>query len=1068
MQSIKASFISGNNTLYVDSQNALYITGDNSFSKATTSTTDSILNTPCALNIKLDSDEQVSKFKSFPRNICIYTTRGRLIELCSRNTSTYPSNKMQSPVEMKTSKKADTRSNSELINIPFVAPGTIDSESNTKKSKAKKKYSKNESKKYSKNESESESEDEVISIASDHEDLLSDDYVSESEGEDTPRRAPRRRLMKKRVEKAEDESSDDDEMPSDSDSDSELSSDEEPKRRAVPKKVAVKKAAASRVIPSAKKWNALMNDAFDRLSHQDQEIYLTTAKERIQQAIHANEKWTRNSDLLADVLSQIERGAGVNATKTDIPDTTTTTTSTVKNSTAKQIPVVKPLSVAECLIAKDLMQRDTISSMAFKAEHSCFTFLITEGVKSIMFGADEIVYQIGNSLFVESFNYNPKFEIKGMNYYCLVPLRTCCERNHVREICLPFPSLGKCQFIRNFVYLQTASQQHHIIKPINGGTQVLCASFTADFTVNPNNLRWSNLENTFHLRHEGTIYRYLRTQRVLEPFMKSTVSNMFSAGFYSDELCVVDDTGFMCGGGLHKLRDYDVSFKNMTGLVLFSHDGSTQCMDMRTFGNNCAVLVLCDSKEQKPKKNKKVSKGSFERIKSSHKTLFLETNGLKWWGLISPWCFGFIEKGELYILANKSYTWSSDLSRKISDFKTIIYMKFPIGVSDTDIKSVVFNGGVMITTAYGIYTAFSFNEFRFEFTPFNDSIKPPSNKTSYIVPPEMVEKELIVNQGSSISGTKSFTVQLHNTFLPILIACAEMWSVHTDLQASNEAYSKSVSSGGGVQRTFLDRALREFRETYFVLYNHLVEFKYECIKDLSDIQLYILGRMIVLAFNNCKSHLPIRLPIILIAAIKRSHPTIQELEYFAYKEDPNAYISLKKMTLEEMQQNSIASYHDGLKSITKLDTCTTVENHSDLYCRVRKIADGFLKHSNVHNLFNMNLPTLDNYLSGNYRINVEELIQKLHLSDGPKKQRFADILRKMSDEKLAILLANWSGSSVFVPKNDYNVSFTLSGKHFVSFTTCSQEMNLHPNVFSNYNDDEIINILSAECRDSRG
>lgn len=143
--------------------------------------------------------------------------------------------------------------------------------------------------------------------------------------------------------------------------------------------------------------------------------------------------------------------------------------------------------------------------------------------------------------------------------------------------------------------------------------------------------------------------------------------------------------------------------------------------------------------------------------------------------------------------------------------------------------------------------------------------------------------------------------------------------------------------------------------------------------------------------------------------------------------------------------------------------------------RISKLlAIGFKHYSGIKNIDRMNFPTLDYYLSGDYSVDRNRLIKNLVIKNNISsdtsddvseyKNIFVDIIKSLPEDKLMILLKNWSGTSVVEKSCLYKVTIESkkrSTNEDVYFATCDTNIILSAKFLKKYDSELLIDILTT-------
>ena len=241
-----------------------------------------------------------------------------------------------------------------------------------------------------------------------------------------------------------------------------------------------------------------------------------------------------------------------------------------------------------------------------------------------------------------------------------------------------------------------------------------------------------------------------------------------------------------------------------------------------------------------------------------------------------------------------------------------------------------------------------------------------------------------------------------------------------------------ISYGDGPKREFLETAVMEFFETCLIQNNVCTYFNMDMITSFTSDELYCIGLMLHTIICHSKNHLPFRLPILLLKAVKGRKLKKIELEYFAQNEDPEIFNNARQFSDDpdgfKSLDSDFATYEDLLYDICG---CKNMKKSSEINS---DIAKGIIAYSEIKNLDIMNYPTLDYYFSGNYTINRLTLLKNLKIMR-TYKETITHIIKTLPEKKLYVLLRNWSGTSVV--KKSFVYEIVVEKKSDLYFATCS-------------------------------
>lgn len=276
-----------------------------------------------------------------------------------------------------------------------------------------------------------------------------------------------------------------------------------------------------------------------------------------------------------------------------------------------------------------------------------------------------------------------------------------------------------------------------------------------------------------------------------------------------------------------------------------------------------------------------------------------------------------------------------------------------------------------------------------------------------------------------------------------LALLAEMFGIYNKYDISIDRKGQTVSHGPGVKKVFVQDALSQFSSTYFTQHNACTSIDLAAVDSLTAPQLFAYGRMLHLAIAMTKHQLSIRLPVILLAAVLGRELTIPELEYIVTKETPESFESIQAYSLDPqgLADCGYDTYRECLEhTVHYYGTHTDTASQQRLKEISRVIAAGIVSITPIKNRKLMNLPTLDYYMSGDYcidRSRLKDLITCYESASIEYKDLIIEIIDTLTEEQLAILLKNWTGTSVA-----QNRSYLVSTSENIDFTTCSSTLRL--------------------------
>lgn len=307
-------------------------------------------------------------------------------------------------------------------------------------------------------------------------------------------------------------------------------------------------------------------------------------------------------------------------------------------------------------------------------------------------------------------------------------------------------------------------------------------------------------------------------------------------------------------------------------------------------------------------------------------------------------------------------------------------------------------------------------------------------------PFRVAEVDSLLIRRPSLSSSSSISIKIETCAdkLERLASITEMFGSSIDMSVSYVRESRRVSYGEGIKRVFIQDAIAQFASTYLIKHNACTEFNLTAFECITAHQLHLYGRVLHFAMASTRSSLPLRMPIAFIVALKGSEPTIEELEYFVQKETPEAFERMReyRFRVEGLADCGYASYRECLQACVFHNSGTpAINNRVRSICQ--RIRDGFTSHMSIQNHEAMNLPTLDCYLSGDYSIDRDLLSGRIH-GDSTLCEFMRQHIMTMPENKLAILLKNWTGTAILIDTR-YKLDYRLKGIHFA---TCSSTLSI--------------------------
>ena len=768
-------------------------------------------------------------------------------------------------------------------------------------------------------------------------------------------------------------------------------------------------------------WKALTQTMYDALPSKDKHIYLESAKVRLQQDIQDMKPWTSNEDIVSLVLEQISKPVEHSESE-DEDDSDNETFGTLIPS----VPIeynTKPIATSISEITSPEIQPFEYSSQPHFV--SLLRPILYSNVKSVVFGLHANFYQINDKIILEVFDFIDSDENSG--HYADMPLKLYNQFDNCYEICPPFIN-PYWIFKQDFIYHYDHGT-HHVLIPHFEDFPFCWIFFQCDFEINPDSIYWSSTLKTIYVVHQDIIWMYNLLTKRLEPLLSCQIQHFFTRGHHSSHLILSDSANIY----VHGIWHYIQGTNSDPNVDLHSHICSKMIdIHHHDAGNHNAIIIFDDP--------------SMPRLHYSPDILCLNISGLKYYGSLMNHYTIYIEGSDLHIIAE----YDEDLIRKSRDYTQYDYnmsYKIELPFLESEILNCEINDSLAIQTATNYYYICSHDKFEIH------RINLHSTLCLRTKPLQLINRCKRLDLGSSssnINNSGNLTLNLDER------APMKMLDFVRNRHASSYVYASALSSagetyGGGGKRILFDYTLRKFADMFFIKYNFVSSLQIPQLKSKSCADLNNMGKMLAFAYYNT-GKLPIRIPLIIQAAIQRRHPTRLALEFFAQLEDPETYRNLSCMrdSPDALKKSGFNSYEDGLRFICKYDSSVESERFQ-AHEIARKIADGFIDNCIINNSYQMNLPTLDWCFSGDSIIDIKAFMANVvfHGPTPEQKAALTNCICSLSQQEFRNLLANWCGCSYVLSAHHYRIlKFSKTSDRILQFSTCSLEMIVYEGFFS--------------------
>ena len=643
-------------------------------------------------------------------------------------------------------------------------------------------------------------------------------------------------------------------------------------------------------------------------------------------------------------------------------------------------------------------------------------------IDAVTFVEDVVFFQRGSSHYVYNWSLTPSSAIWNTMGMALAPFQH--HKNHESAILTYFqlglPFVPDCvSYHRDFVYMQ-AGLVHHILTSCDN---TKCAPSFPSWSyfqldgITPDCIHIMGNSGSFYVHHGSTLYQYLSVTRNIESIIRDNDQIYLLRA--PDEM----RTDVLCRTTGNTLVDYSNSKLQYAML----EDGEMPVGVC--FIKQSARMLLISSPQQSPF----FVRGSTFCI-NTHGTITNQVFSV--YGNIEYVTGGVIlvsDAGKITICTLDS-VWDTDGFKRVGTYQVDnhTYCIYEPTVLPEPVDDVHVQEGAGDNNSYVLVRAVN-HFYRYKLTerglgPCEEiTLRPESSTTNLII-------KALINRPQCDGNRVAVNIETYASRLERLALVAEMFGVHHTYSVSIDRQSKAISYGKGVKRVFVCDALAQFASTYLTQHNALTSFNLVAFDGITAPQLFAYGRMLHLAIAMTKQQLSIRLPLALLTALQGSEPTIDELEYFALKESPETFESMRPYRHDPsgLADCGYDSYQECLEHAVHYST-----SQPRLTDICATLAAGITSLMPIKNLKLMNMPTIDYYLSGPYYIDRQRFKSMIRYSNDECEHIMVEVIDGLTEEQLAILLMNWSGTTVVMDKQ-YHVSADTN----LEFSTCGLSLSL--------------------------
>lgn len=739
----------------------------------------------------------------------------------------------------------------------------------------------------------------------------------------------------------------------------------------------------SSTIPPPSSWSLLSWDDFSRLYGKARIDYISQTQSMINNGIGSTGSWTQSEEKLALAIKQIES----NPSESPMPE--------ISHYHLKSI------------------------SPNINGDSNCKN--IYYDVDGIVFGPNRVIFKIGNRFIVEVINLGSSENIMRIPKFKNLPLtkiRMAPNCYMICEACMP--KYDEYRFMEHFIYLKKAGSYpiHYLIFPYCGGINnfIQWIKFSDPFAdFNPEILHWRRDDNLIYFIKDDVLWCHCNNINAFVETSTRREEVIITRTHFTDYVFKIEND-------CRSVSSYMSDPKNHTNISIPPYPlTDIQIYPLRctylNSGCNVPVVVL----------NSAPDRGI--RLASLKNSVILYAGGLKYYGAINDKMFVYIDQYTMHSITCKCYSIDTTIHHNI----------YPLPVPEQYISSIRLKENIIIESCVRnyqyIYYAFYCNNFNFlqQLVSMDQKVE--------ILDSDLQLNEHLLFRPQNMYNHKDLSIRnFNNCFMKIM---DELPSINTNIIMTIRFFPGNSNSavGQGVRYVFFTNVVQDFADLYLQRHNHVTEFQ-NSIMCLSVSQLRDLGKLLVLILCNLSTHLHIRMPLVLIYAIKCKLPTRSDLEFIAELEDAQAFRSLQEIRNDSLalDASGFQDYDSGLRSICKFDL--------HLEGPAREIAYGFLKNFQLSDITQMNFLTLDHYLSGKYNYDIKRFLGQIRFVNVPEELRdiLREVINNLTQAEFSTLLMNWSGRCVIETSLNYTIEIYQTIKKTIMFATCYRTIHINSKI----------------------
>lgn len=585
------------------------------------------------------------------------------------------------------------------------------------------------------------------------------------------------------------------------------------------------------------------------------------------------------------------------------------------------------------------------------------------------------------------------------------------------ELILPFDYYeSDIEMKENYIYIYN-NGYHHIISTDTNSDELVWLYFKTDIIIDK--IFYVSFELALYIENEGCLYKYMYDKHEFHKITNKDEKYFLVKDYLDDNdayMCYILRQDGLYQGTNEKCANYKYMLKYL--------------MDINTYNPE---LILVNLKKK-------------TKFLENNLNLYINVRHFKYFKLYS---FGIIyyDDDNLYICTRRSFDNIPDITlTDIIDVCDKYYYCYIFNINFESIEDIQFTSSLILIKSDGKYY---YREIIFD----NPTVKSFTEIFLYNDHSKMIYNNMIIRKERIYKYTVDLYIDIDSNKFDKLLNIVDILKHDTTFSVVYKTNDETISYGNGVKRELFESAIKYFADNFLIKYNVLSEFNVKKLAIFNDNELINIGKILHAYICYNLTSLPIRLPLILLKKIMGVKISLEELEYFAMHEDPELYnkISLYRNNPEEFENLSTnyKSYKEYIKYICKYNY---LDDNKEINKIAKLIAKGIKLYNNIKNLSIMNYPTLDYYLSGEYKVNRDLLINNLKINDNDDlyseqekieiKNKIIEIIKNLSEENLITLLRNWSGSSVVNEKEKYIITIVSNNKNpiDISFRTCNMEL----------------------------